>query len=111
MVRSQQGRFCGVKIAFLDILGALLGEGRAYVVSTLRTRTREGPQNRGDCRFGLLVPGAGVLEPGQSKVKAFKFATEAAITILRIDDMIKMQQDQKQENGYEKAMREGTLNG
>ena len=28
-----------------------------------------------------------------------------------IDDMIKMQQDQTQENGYEKAMREGTLNG
>ena len=33
---------------------------------------------------------AGVLEPGMSKVKSLKFATEAAITILRIDDMIKL---------------------
>jgi T-complex protein 1 subunit alpha len=33
---------------------------------------------------------AGVLEPTISKVKSLKFATEAAITILRIDDMIKL---------------------
>ena len=33
---------------------------------------------------------AGVLEPALSKVKSLKFATEAAITILRIDDMIKL---------------------
>jgi len=33
---------------------------------------------------------AGVLEPMNSKVKSLKFATEAAITILRIDDMIKL---------------------
>ena len=52
---------------------------------------------------------AGVLEPGMSKIKSIKFATEAAITILRIDDMIKMQQPQEEENGYAKAMREGTL--
>jgi T-complex protein 1 subunit alpha len=32
----------------------------------------------------------GVLEPAISKVKAIRFATEAAITILRIDDSIKM---------------------
>jgi hypothetical protein len=54
---------------------------------------------------------AGVLEPGQSKIKSLKFATEAAITILRIDDMIKMQQQKEGENQYEKAMRDGTLNG
>lgn len=30
----------------------------------------------------------GVLEPSMSKVKSLKFATEAAITILRIDDRI-----------------------
>lgn len=52
---------------------------------------------------------AGVLEPGLSKIKSIKFATEAAITILRIDDMIKMQQPQEEESGYAKAMREGTL--
>jgi T-complex protein 1 subunit alpha len=33
---------------------------------------------------------AGVLEPAMSKVKSFRFATEAAVTILRIDDGIKM---------------------
>ena len=33
---------------------------------------------------------AGVLEPSMSKVKSLKFATEAAITILRIDDMIRL---------------------
>lgn len=33
---------------------------------------------------------AGVLEPAMSKIKSLKFATEAAITILRIDDMIKI---------------------
>ena len=33
---------------------------------------------------------AGVIEPSMSKVKSLKFATEAAITILRIDDSIKL---------------------
>lgn len=32
---------------------------------------------------------AGVLEPAMSKIKMIKFATEAAVTILRIDDSIK----------------------
>lgn len=32
----------------------------------------------------------GVLEPLNSKIKSLKFATEAAITILRIDDLIKL---------------------
>ncbi|CAI5531787.1 unnamed protein product [Closterium sp. Naga37s-1] len=33
---------------------------------------------------------AGVLEPAMSKTKILQFATEAAITILRIDDMIRL---------------------
>ena len=33
---------------------------------------------------------AGVLEPAISKIKSLRFATEAAVTILRIDDAIKM---------------------
>ena len=49
-------------------------------------------------RIGLdLVEGVvrdnracGVLEPAICKVKCLKFATEAAITILRIDDLIKL---------------------
>lgn len=39
---------------------------------------------------------SGVLEPLISKVKSLKFATEAAITILRIDDLIKLEKPQKQ---------------
>jgi len=38
---------------------------------------------------------AGVLEPALSKVKSIKFAVEAAITILRIDDMIKLNPKQE----------------
>jgi len=42
----------------------------------------------------------GVIEPAMSKVKSLKFATEAAITILRIDDMIKLAQPQQDGGQY-----------
>ena len=56
-------------------------------------------------RYGLdLVNGAvrdnkkaGVYEPAISKIKSLKFATEAAITILRIDDMIKLAPEAKED--------------
>lgn len=51
---------------------------------------------------------AGVLEPTVSKIKSLKFATEAAITILRIDDMITLQAEEKQKS-YADAMRSGEL--
>lgn len=38
---------------------------------------------------------AGVLEPTISKIKSLKFATEAAITILRIDDLIRLEPEKK----------------
>jgi len=38
---------------------------------------------------------AGVLEPSLSKVKSIQFATEAAITILRIDDLIRLEPEQE----------------
>jgi len=41
---------------------------------------------------------AGVFEPLMSKVKSLKFATEAAITILRIDDLIKLDKVDKKQN-------------
>ena len=41
---------------------------------------------------------AGVFEPAISKVKSLKFATEAAITILRIDDLIRIEPE-KQNKG------------
>ncbi|KAL6183497.1 hypothetical protein ACLB2K_044908 [Fragaria x ananassa] len=56
------------------------------------------------CNWGLdLVKGvvinnleAGVIEPAMSKIKMIQFATEAAITILRIDDMIRLVKDESQ---------------
>ena len=40
---------------------------------------------------------AGVFEPAISKVKSLKFATEAAITILRIDDLIRIEPEKNQQ--------------
>ena len=38
---------------------------------------------------------AGVVEPAISKIKSLRFATEAAITILRIDDRIQVTPSQQ----------------
>jgi T-complex protein 1 subunit alpha len=51
---------------------------------------------------------AGVLEPAVSKIKSLKFATEAAITILRIDDMIRLDPEQK-DKSYRDAYESGEL--
>eukprot|EP00887_Chlorella_sp_A99_P001984 scaffold18.g1984.t1 len=40
---------------------------------------------------------AGVLEPALAKLKIIQFATEAAITILRIDDLIRLAPEEQQE--------------
>ena len=54
---------------------------------------------------------AGVFEPTIVKVKSLKFATEAAITILRIDDLIKLHPESKEDKhgGYEDAVHSGAL--
>eukprot|EP00111_Clytia_hemisphaerica_P019570 TCONS_00057738-protein len=52
---------------------------------------------------------AGVLEPAMSKIKCLKFATEAAITILRIDDMVKLEPDKKDDNTYQAARAAGRI--
>ena len=39
---------------------------------------------------------AGVVEPAISKIKSLRFATEAAVSILRIDDMIKLNPPREQ---------------
>ncbi|ESO86100.1 hypothetical protein LOTGIDRAFT_235667 [Lottia gigantea] len=54
---------------------------------------------------------AGVLEPSISKIKSLKFATEAAITILRIDDLIKLVNPEQGGNSYAEALRSGQLEG
>lgn len=40
---------------------------------------------------------SGVLEPGPSKIKSFQFATEAAVTVLRIDDCIRLFPDEEEQ--------------
>nr|CAD7444828.1 unnamed protein product [Timema bartmani] len=52
---------------------------------------------------------AGVLEPAISKIKSLKFATEAAITILRIDDMIRLDPERKDDKSYRDAYERGEL--
>jgi len=42
---------------------------------------------------------AGIIEPALSKVKMIQFATEAAITVLRIDDMIKLAPEEQGQPG------------
>lgn len=42
---------------------------------------------------------AGVVEPAISKIKSLRFATEAAISILRIDDMIKLNPARETQHG------------
>ncbi|KAH8382318.1 hypothetical protein KR009_002895 [Drosophila setifemur] len=54
---------------------------------------------------------SGVLEPAMSKIKSLKFATEAAITILRIDDMIKLNPEDKSGKSYADACAAGELDG
>ena len=55
---------------------------------------------------------AGVYEPTMVKTKSLKFATEAAITILRIDDLIKLFPDQKEGGpSYQDAVASGSLEG
>ncbi|XP_063932178.1 T-complex protein 1 subunit alpha-like [Zophobas morio] len=53
---------------------------------------------------------AGVLEPTIGKVKCFKFATEAAISILRIDEHVRLQPENKKDpHSYQEAYRTGQL--
>ena len=81
------------------------------LVAKLRAYHHAAQQGGADKRhlasYGLdLVAGkvinnvaAGVLEPALSKTKMLQFATEAAITVLRIDDLIQL--DPPQEDGEE----------
>ncbi len=48
--------------------------------------------SKGELRDNMA---AGVVEPAMSKKKILQFATEAALTIIRIDDMIKIDPDEK----------------
>lgn len=79
----------------------LLAKLKAYHAAS---QTTDDPKKKEYKNVGLdLMEGkvrnnlkAGVLEPALSKIKSLKFATEAAITILRIDDMIEIAPRQEQ---------------
>eukprot|EP01127_Copromyxa_protea_P005775 TRINITY_DN15634_c0_g1_i1.p1 TRINITY_DN15634_c0_g1~~TRINITY_DN15634_c0_g1_i1.p1 ORF type:complete len:551 (-),score=157.21 TRINITY_DN15634_c0_g1_i1:60-1571(-) len=70
---------------------------------TLHTAAQKNPEKKQYSRYGLeLFEGtvqdnvsAGVLEPTLSKLKSIKFATEAAISILRIDDLFRLNAEQE----------------
>ena len=53
---------------------------------------------------------AGILEPAPSKAKSLRFATEAAITILRIDDLVRINAAQEEGgDDYQNAKMKGML--
>ena len=52
---------------------------------------------KGEIRDNFI---AGVIEPAMSKIKSIQFATEAAITILRIDDMITINPEPEPEDPH-----------
>ena len=72
-------------------------------VAHYAARTSTDPKKREQKYYGLDLLGngvrdslaAGVVEPMISKLKSLKFATEAAITIIRIDDLIKLDPEEQ----------------
>ena len=76
----------------------LISKLRAYHHSAQTDSSKAEYRNMGlDLEQGKVRDNlkAGVLEPAISKIKMLRFATEAAITILRIDDSIKMNPAEK----------------
>jgi len=92
----------------------LVAKLRAYHNSS-QTKTEHATlKNHGlDLHEGVVRDNknAGVFEPAMSKVKSLKFATEAAITILRIDDLIKLEPEKGEEKSYQQAYADGSLEG
>jgi T-complex protein 1 subunit alpha len=77
----------------------LVAQLRAHHYASQTTDGREDLRFSGlDLTSGVIRDNlaAGVVEPAISKIKSLRFATEAAISILRIDDMIKLNQHKQQ---------------
>jgi len=93
----------------------LVAKLRAYHNSSQTNIENAGLKNYGlDLHEGVVRDNkkAGVFEPAMSKVKSLKFATEAAITILRIDDLIKLEPEGKgDDKSYQQAYQDGSLEG
>jgi T-complex protein 1 subunit alpha len=101
--RTLEGR---EQVAIAEFADALLVIPKTLAVNAAKDAIELVAQLRakhfaGESRWGLdLAEGtardnvaAGVVEPMLSKVKIVQFATEAAVTILRIDDDIRLQDD------------------
>lgn len=103
-------RICGSRHGPFPNVGGERGQGQfragGQIAGHSRTqpkRPKAGPPKKtitknygldliaGDIRDNLA---AGVVEPAASKIKSMRFATEAAITIRRIDDRITVTKDQ-----------------
>merc|ERR1711892_1564908 len=92
----------------------LVAKLRAYHNSSQTKAEHAQPKHCGlDLYEGVVRDNkkAGVFEPAISKIKSLKFATEAAITILRIDDLIKLAPENGEEKSYQQAYADGSLNG
>merc|ERR1739848_621316 len=92
----------------------LVAKLRAYHNSSQTKKEHAHLKNCGLDLYEGVVRGnkkAGVFEPAISKIKSLKYATEAAITILRIDDMIKLPPEKGEEKSYQQAYADGSLNG
>merc|ERR1712048_828869 len=83
----------------VDLLAALRARHNASQQEGVDAKKKDYRQFGLDLTNGTVrnSVSAGVLEPMVSKLKSLKFATEAAITILRIDDLIKVAPDPEQE--------------
>ncbi|GLI64007.1 hypothetical protein VaNZ11_007161 [Volvox africanus] len=99
------GEFANALLVLPKTLAVNAAKDATELVAALRAyhyKAQTQPDQATCAQFGLdLVEGklrnnveAGVLEPAMSKLKMIQFATEAAITILRIDDLIKLEPQQ-----------------
>jgi len=91
-------------LALNSALDALDSTSKLYAIHDLvresgkEKEKEKSEENKKYLRYGLDLENNtvrdnvehGVLEPTSSKIKSIRFATEAAITILRIDDLIKL---------------------
>ena len=100
--------FAQALLVIPKILAVNAAQDATELIANLRAKhyaSQKDASLENDKYFGLdLVKGvirnnfdAGVVEPAISKVKSLRFATEAAVTILRIDDMIKLNPTDKPE--------------
>ncbi|GFR42421.1 hypothetical protein Agub_g3324 [Astrephomene gubernaculifera] len=100
------GEFANALLVLPKTLAVNAAKDATELVAALRAyhyKAQTQPEEAKCAQFGLdLVEGrvrnnleAGVLEPAMSKLKMIQFATEAAITILRIDDLIRLEPQQE----------------